>query len=50
MKRKNTLSEVHRQLNLPEGFTVGFTGHIYLGRGADLLFALAKEMSWVNFL
>jgi glycosyltransferase involved in cell wall biosynthesis len=43
-------SEARRQLNLPEGLTVGFTGHIYPGRGADLLFELAKQMPRVNFL
>ena len=43
-------AEARRQLNLPEGLTVGFTGHIYPGRGADLLFELAKEMPQVNFL
>ncbi|MFN8384204.1 MAG: glycosyltransferase [Anaerolineales bacterium] len=43
-------AEARRQLNLPDGLTVGFTGHIYPGRGADLLFALAKEMPQVNFL
>jgi glycosyltransferase involved in cell wall biosynthesis len=42
--------EARHQLNLPEGLTVGFTGHIYPGRGADLLFELAKEMPQVNFL
>jgi len=42
--------EARRQLNLPEGLTVGFTGHIYPGRGADLLFELAKAMPHVNFL
>ncbi|HNO95169.1 MAG TPA: glycosyltransferase, partial [Anaerolineales bacterium] len=42
--------EARRQLNLKEGLTVGFTGHIYPGRGADLLFELAKQMSAVNFL
>jgi len=42
--------EARHQLNLPDGLTVGFTGHIYPGRGADLLFALAKEMPRVNFL
>ena len=42
--------EARRQLNLPEGLTVGFTGHIYPGRGADLLFELAKQMPQVNFL
>ena len=42
--------EARRQLNLPEGPTVGFTGHIYPGRGADLLFELAQQMPQVNFL
>ena len=43
-------AEARRQLNLPDGQTVGFTGHIYPGRGADLLFELAKQMPRVNFL
>ena len=43
-------AEARRQLNLPDGLTVGFTGHIYPGRGADLLFELAKQMPQVNFL
>lgn len=43
-------SEARRQLNLKEGLTVGFTGHIYPGRGADLLFELARQMPQVNFL
>jgi len=38
------------QLNLKAGLTVGFTGHIYPGRGADLLFELARQMPQVNFL
>ena len=42
--------EARHQLNLPEGLTVGFTGHIYPGRGAELLFELAKQMKAVNFL
>jgi glycosyltransferase involved in cell wall biosynthesis len=42
--------EARHQLNLPYGLTVGFTGHIYPGRGADLLFELAKQMPQVNFL
>jgi glycosyltransferase involved in cell wall biosynthesis len=42
--------EVRHQLNLKEGLTVGFTGHIYPGRGADLLFELAKQMPQVDFL
>ena len=42
--------EARHQLNLPEGLTVGFTGHIYPGRGADLLFELARQLPQVNFL
>jgi glycosyltransferase involved in cell wall biosynthesis len=42
--------EARRQLNLPQDPTVGFTGHIYPGRGADLLFELAKQMPDVKFL
>jgi glycosyltransferase involved in cell wall biosynthesis len=42
--------EARRQLNLKDGLTVGFTGHIYPGRGADLLFELAMGMPQVNFL
>ncbi|HZJ25360.1 MAG TPA: glycosyltransferase, partial [Anaerolineales bacterium] len=43
-------SSARRQLNLKDGLTVGFTGHIYPGRGADLLFELAKQITAVNFL
>ena len=43
-------SNARRQLNLKEGLTVGFTGHIYPGRGADLLFELAKQIPQVYFL
>ncbi len=43
-------SNARRQLNLKDGLTVGFTGHIYPGRGADLLFELARHMPQVNFL
>jgi glycosyltransferase involved in cell wall biosynthesis len=43
-------SNARSQLSLKEGLTVGFTGHIYPGRGADLLFELARQMPQVNFL
>jgi glycosyltransferase involved in cell wall biosynthesis len=42
--------EARLQLNLPDGLTVGFTGHIYPGRGADVLFELAKQMPHAGFL
>jgi len=42
--------ESRRRIGLDEKPTLGFTGHIYPGRGADLLFELAKRMPEVNFL
>jgi glycosyltransferase involved in cell wall biosynthesis len=45
-----TPPEARHQLNLKEGLTVGFTGHIYPGRGADLLSELARQMPEINFL
>jgi glycosyltransferase involved in cell wall biosynthesis len=43
-------SGARRQLHLKDGLTVGFTGHVYPGRGADLLFELARQMPHVSFL
>jgi len=37
-------------LGLPEGFTAGYTGHFYAGRGMDLMLKLAKDLPEVNFL
>jgi glycosyltransferase involved in cell wall biosynthesis len=42
--------EARRRLGLEDKLTVGFTGHIYPGRGADLLFELAERMPDVKFL
>ncbi len=38
------------QLGLPEGLTVGYTGHLYAGRGMDLLTKLARRFPAVHFL
>ena len=43
-------SSARQKLKLPDRLTIGFTGHIYPGRGADLLFELAQQMPGVNFL
>jgi glycosyltransferase involved in cell wall biosynthesis len=43
-------AEARRQLGLQEKPTAGFSGHIYPGRGADLLFELACRMPDVQFL
>jgi glycosyltransferase involved in cell wall biosynthesis len=45
-----TPEEARKQLNLPSGLTIGFTGHIYPGRGADLLFEMARRKPELNFL
>jgi len=42
--------ESRRRLGLEEKPTAGFTGHIYPGRGADLLFELVTRMPDVQFL
>lgn len=39
-----------RLLGLPTGLTVGCTGHLYAGRGADLFLELAAAFPAVNFL
>lgn len=38
------------QLGLPPAFTVGYTGHLYPGRGMSLLLELARRFPQVNFL
>ncbi len=37
-------------LGLKKGFTVGYTGHFYPGRGMNLLTEVARSMPKVNFL
>jgi glycosyltransferase involved in cell wall biosynthesis len=45
-----TPSEARKQLNLPEAFTVGFTGHLYAGRGLELMLSLARALPELRFL
>ena len=42
--------EARRQLDLPLGLTAGYTGHLYPGRGAELLLSLAQRFPQLNFL
>ena len=37
-------------LGLPEVFTAGYTGHLYAGRGLELLLGLARHLPEVQFL
>jgi len=53
LSRYQNLSEpetARRILNLPQGFTAGYTGHFYQGRGMELMFSLAKRMPDIRFL
>lgn len=43
-------SEAREQLGLPDGFTVGYTGHFYAGRGLELMAQLAKTQPDMRFL
>ena len=49
-QRLETPAEARRKLNLPEGLTAGYTGHLYPGRGLGLLQDLAAAFPQVNFL
>lgn len=42
--------EARRLLGLPEGLTVGYTGHFYSGRGMDIMRNLLEAFPQVNFL
>jgi glycosyltransferase involved in cell wall biosynthesis len=43
-------AEARAQLGFPEGFTVGYSGHLYAGRGMEVLEELAREFRQVQFL
>lgn len=53
LERYQTLPEpaaARARLGLREALTVGYTGHLYAGRGMGLLFELAKRFPSVQFL
>jgi glycosyltransferase involved in cell wall biosynthesis len=43
-------AQARQILGLAQGLTVGYTGHLYAGRGMELLVALAQTQPEVNFL
>ena len=43
-------ADAREMLGLPQGFTIGYTGHFYAGRGMELLTSIAQQMPEVNFL
>jgi glycosyltransferase involved in cell wall biosynthesis len=42
--------EARHELSLPDQFTVGYTGHLYPGRGVDMLISLAARLPEMSFL
>jgi glycosyltransferase involved in cell wall biosynthesis len=45
-----SVEEARRELGLEETFTAGYTGHLYPGRGIDLLMELARRNPEMRFL
>jgi glycosyltransferase involved in cell wall biosynthesis len=45
-----TPKAARRALKLSEAFTVGYTGHLYAGRGAELILDLARALPKMQFL
>ncbi len=43
-------SEARQRLGLPQKFTVGYTGHLYPGRGIGMLFELARRNPDLHFV
>lgn len=43
-------SSARAALGLPQRFTVGYTGHLYAGRGVPLILELAHRLAQVTFL
>ena len=43
-------STARKRLGLPDCFTAGYTGHLYPGRGLDLMWELARRHPEVQFL
>lgn len=39
-----------KRLGLPEGFTVGYSGHLYAGRGIRLILEFAKRLPKMRFM
>lgn len=43
-------SAARKDLGLTEGFTAGYTGHLYAGRGIELILDLARKLPKMRFL
>lgn len=45
-----TPRQARADLGLPARFTAGYSGHLYAGRGVDIIFALAARLPEMHFL
>lgn len=45
-----TPEEARRKLSLPQAFTAGYTGHLYAGRGLELILEVAARLPEMHFL
>lgn len=43
-------AQARQELGLVEQFTVGYTGHLYPGRGIELILELGQQLPHINFL
>lgn len=43
-------AEARKTLGQPEGFTAGYAGHLYAGRGIELILELARDLPAMRFL
>ncbi|MEW6715933.1 MAG: glycosyltransferase [Chloroflexota bacterium] len=43
-------SQARRSLSLPDTFTAGYSGHLYAGRGVEMIFKMAENLPNIHFL
>jgi glycosyltransferase involved in cell wall biosynthesis len=49
-KNLPTSKAARKRLGLREGFTAGYTGHLYAGRGIELILSMARKLPKIQFL
>lgn len=45
----NEFQSTNTPINLPKGLNVGYSGHLYAGRGIEIIIAIAKALPDINF-
>ena len=49
-KNLPTSKAARKRLGLQEGFMAGYTGHLYVGRGIELILSMARKLPKIQFL